>query len=123
MNYHIGDVQVLVLRVGGSGDVRELEKFFDSRKYGRNQLSRMVSRRLDDIIVLEEFMWYQLTIVFFEASENSSYGVVDGVRCEIADICEICLLGCAEDLLHENLLDSLHLAKETHFIGVCNSSV
>ena len=36
MNGCVGDVQVLVLHVGGSGDVSELNKFFNGGTYGRD---------------------------------------------------------------------------------------
>ena len=54
--YHVGNVNGLVFCIGGSNGVGELKKFFDGRKYGRDRVSRMVRRLLENVLALEEFM-------------------------------------------------------------------
>ena len=98
VNDHLGDSHGLVLRVGGSGDVRELEKFFEGGKYGREWVSRVVCCLLDYVLALKEFMWYQLTVVFLEVSDNASHIVVGVMFCGIEDILEICLFNCGNYL-------------------------
>ena len=112
-----------MLSVGCSGDIGELEKFFDGGKYGRNWVLKMVCCLLDYVLAFEEFMGHQLTIFFLEVSEHVCHGVLNGVCRAILDIREICLLDCGDDLLQEGLLNSRHFAKKTHFLGVCNSHV
>ena len=109
-----------MLRVGGSGEVGELEKFFDGGKYGRDWVSKMVHNLLDDVLELKEFMWHQLTVVLLALSENVRHGIVDGVCHAILDIREIIFLDCGDDMLHKALLNSYNFAKKTHFLGVCN---
>ena len=111
MNDHLGNVHVLMLHVGGYCDLRKIKKLFYGGKYGRNWVSRMVRHFLDNVLALEEFMWNQLTLVFLEASENVSHGVIDGFRCRIVDTRKICLLDCGNDLLHKDLLYSYHFEK------------
>ena len=118
MNDHIYNIHDLVLSVGGSGEVGKPEKFFDGRKYGRDQVLSMVRHLLEDFIALEEFMWNQLTVFFLEASENVIHSVVDGFFCEIVDIREIRSLTVAAFFLHEGLLEYCHFAKKTHLLGV-----
>ena len=58
MNDKVGTFQGFVLHVGGSGNVRKLEKFFDGGKYGCHRVSRMMHRLLDYVLALEEFIWH-----------------------------------------------------------------
>ena len=63
MNDHVGDVYGLVLRVRSYIDVGELWEFFDGRKDGRDRFLRMVSRLLDYVLAIKEFVRYQLPVV------------------------------------------------------------
>ena len=117
MNYYVCDVHGLELGVRCSGDVVELDKLFDGGKYSRDQVLWMVCLILDDVLVMEELVGHQLTVVVLEVSENILNGVVDRVCHEIADIHEIKLLDRGDDLLHEGLLDSRHFQK------ICTSLV
>ena len=63
VNYHVGNVDGLVLRVQCSGDVFELEKFFDGVKYGCNWLLSILSCIIDNFLALEELVRHQLPIV------------------------------------------------------------
>ena len=53
VNYHVGNVDGLVLRVQCSDYVCELKKFFDGVKYGRNWLLKIVSCIIDNFLALE----------------------------------------------------------------------
>ena len=101
----------------------KINNFFDGGKYGHNRVSRMLRGILGIVLALEDFVRHQLTIFFLKISEYVSHGVIDGFCCAIADILEIRLLECGNDLLHKGLLDYCHLAKKTHFLGVHNSHV
>ena len=50
VNDNVGNANGLVLCIGGSNGVGELKKFFDGRKYGRDRVSRMVRRLLDNVL-------------------------------------------------------------------------
>ena len=63
MNDHVGDVDSLVLHVSDYSDVGEIEKFFDSGKNSHDQLLSMISRLLDDILTLKDFMRHWLPVV------------------------------------------------------------
>ena len=80
----------------------------------------MVCRLLENVLALGEFVGHLLTVVFLEVSENIRHGVVGGVGCAVADIYKIHLLDRGDDFLHKVMLDSCHLAKNTHFLGVQN---
>ena len=82
----ISYVNRLVLGVRSSGDVRELEKFFNGGEYGRYQASIIVDFLLDDVLVLEELVVYQLTGVVLKVIQHVGYGAVDRIGCEVADI-------------------------------------
>ena len=71
----------------------------------------MVCCLIDNVFELEDIVGYQLAVVFLEASENVSHGVIDGFRCRIVDTRKICLLDCGNDLLHRDLLYSYHFEK------------
>ena len=116
VNDYAGNVHGLVLLVGGSGDVIKLEKFFDGKKDGCDWVSRVLCRLLDNVLTLKEFMWHQLTVVLLEVSDNVRHGVLDGISHAVADIREICLLDCGNDLLHKSLLDYRHFAKKNTFL-------
>ena len=123
LNDCLGNVNGSVLRIGGYGDFNNIKKFFDSVKYGRDRVSRMVRRLLDNILALKEFMWYQLPIYVFEVSENVR-NIVVGIFCrDISDIHEIFLLNCGDNLLEKGLLGSCHFAKNMHFLGIFDSHV
>ena len=92
LNYHVCNVHGLDFSVGCYGDVSELDKFFDVRKYGTDKVSRMVCHLLEDVLTLKDFVGNKLNVVFLEVSDHVRHGVVDGVRCLIADIREIRLL-------------------------------
>ena len=123
MNNHTRDVNGLDLGILCSSDVRELNNFFEVRNYGQNWVSGMVCCLLDDFLVLEKLVGNQMTVFFLEASEHVCHGVIDGVCCVTADILKIRFLDRGNDLLHENLLDSRHFLKYTHFLGVRNLHV
>ena len=118
VNDHLCNFHGLVLRVGGSGDVGELEEFFDGGKYSPDWALRMVCRLLDNVIAFKEFTWNQLTVIFLEVSKNVRHGVIDGIHCAIVDIHEIRLLDCGNNLLHERLINACHFTKKTHFLCV-----
>ena len=103
-----------------SGDVGELENFFDGGKYGCDRVPRMICRLLDYVLSLGEFVGNQLTVVVLEVSDHFRHGVIDVVCCVISDIRKICLLNHGDNLLHEGLLKSLHLAIKMHFLSVCD---
>ena len=64
MNYHVCDVDGLVLHVRGSGDVREPKELFDGGKDGRDRFLRMVSNLPDNLLALKDFVRHQMTSVF-----------------------------------------------------------
>ena len=107
-----------MLSVGCSGDVGELENFFDGRKYSHNQVLSMVCCLLDNVLALKEFVRHQLTVVFLEVIEKVPHGVVDGVVRGVEDIREICLLDYGNNLFRKGLLNSHQFAKKMYFLGV-----
>ena len=94
MNYHVFGIHGLVLSVGCVGDVGELDNLFNIRKYGRDQVSRMVRCLIDNVLALKEFVRHKLTVVLLEVSEHILHGVIDGVHRAIVDIRNICLPDC-----------------------------
>ena len=68
VNDHVVNVHGLMLGVGGSDDVVKPKKFFNGRKCDRNRALRMVCCLFNYVLALKEFMWHQLTVVFFEVN-------------------------------------------------------
>ena len=64
----------------------------------------MVFRILEEVLVLEEFLRHQLTVVFLEVSEHVSQSVIGGFCHAIADIPKICLLDCGGDFCTSSCL-------------------
>ena len=54
-----------MLGVGGPGDVGELEEFFDSRKDIQDSFLRKITRFIDNVITLEEFVQNYLPIISY----------------------------------------------------------
>ena len=54
----IGNVDCLILGVGGSGDFRELKDFFGNIKYERDRLMQMINFLPDHFLTLEELVWH-----------------------------------------------------------------
>ena len=81
----------------------------------------MIACLLYNVLVLKEFVWKSLPVILLNICEEIGHGVIDWIRRAIADIREIGLLNCGENLLYEGLLDSRHFVKETHFFGVRNA--
>ena len=111
MNDHVCNINCLVLIVGCSCGVGELEKFFDGVKYGCDRVSRMVCHLLDNFLTPEDFLRHQLTVVFLGVIEHVRHVDVDGVGVAVLYIRKIRLLGCGDDFLHKGLLESRHFAK------------
>ena len=118
MNYHSCIFHGLELSVGCFGDVRELKKFFGCIKYGRDCVSRMVCCLHENVLVLEDFLGHQLTVVFLEMREHVCHSFLCVDSFAIVYNRKIRLLGRGSDLLHEELLDSRQFAKNTHFLCV-----
>ena len=111
-------VPSLVLIAQRSGDVSDLEKFFNGGEYVRYRVSRIVYCILGDFFALEELVGNQLTIVVLEVSQHVRVGFVDRIGHAVVDIREVRFLDHAKNLLNESLHHSFHLLEQTHFIGV-----
>ena len=118
MNNHLRNVNKLDISIRCSGDVGELKKFFNGRKYGHNLFSRMLCCLIDDVLALETFVGHQTIIALLEESDHVCNGVVDGVCCAISDICRILFLDGGNDLLQKSLLEPPFFLKQTFFLGV-----
>ena len=65
MNNHEINAEGLVLCVPDSGNIGKLKEFFNGKKYGRDRFASMVTRLLDGVLVLKEFLRNYLPVLFF----------------------------------------------------------
>ena len=109
---------IYLLCIGCPRYVVELEEFLDCGEHGRNWVVRVVNCLLGDVLPFKYLVRHQLTVVVLQMCEYACHGVVYGVCCPVADICQISFLGRANNLLDKILLHPCYLMKEEHFLGV-----
>ena len=64
-----------------------------------------------NVLVLKEFVWKSLSVIVLNICKEIGHGVVDIIFGSIADIHDIRLLNCGENLLYKEILKSCHFTK------------
>ena len=76
VNNHIRNIHGLIFRVQHSGDVGELEKFFNRGEYGHDWVSRIVDRLLGNVFALKDLVGHQMTVVVLEVIQHVRHSVI-----------------------------------------------